>query len=88
MNRNCISAIQSSRPMSPLGGVNASPRCPTRSESQLRRTGSVKFSRSTRTCDLTEKREVFAEYGVGWLWFVDPAALTLGGFALGVLWAD
>jgi Uma2 family endonuclease len=40
------------------------------------------LSPSTRTYDLTEKREVYAEHGVGWLWFVDPAARTLEGFAL------
>ena len=40
------------------------------------------LSPSTRTYDLTEKREVYAEHGVGWLWFVDPAARTLEAFAL------
>jgi Uma2 family endonuclease len=40
------------------------------------------LSPSTRTCDLTEKRDVYREHGVGWLWFVDPAARTLEAFAL------
>jgi Uma2 family endonuclease len=40
------------------------------------------LSPSTRTYDLTDKREVYAEHGVGWLWFVDPLARTLEVFAL------
>jgi Uma2 family endonuclease len=40
------------------------------------------LSPSTRTYDLTEKREVYGEHGVGWLWFVDPLARTLEAFAL------
>lgn len=40
------------------------------------------LSPSTRTYDLTEKREVYAEQGVGWLWFVDPLARTFEAFAL------
>jgi hypothetical protein len=37
---------------------------------------------ANRGYDLTEKREVYAEHGVGWLWFVDPVARTLETFAL------
>ena len=37
---------------------------------------------STRTYDLTEKRAIYAEHGVGWLWFVDPDARTLEAFSL------
>ncbi|SDZ87745.1 Uma2 family endonuclease [Rubrimonas cliftonensis] len=40
------------------------------------------LSPSTRTYDLTEKRDVYREQGVAWLWFVDPAARTLEAFAL------
>jgi Uma2 family endonuclease len=40
------------------------------------------LSPSTRTYDLTEKRDVYREQGVGHLWFVDPAAKTLEAFAL------
>jgi Uma2 family endonuclease len=40
------------------------------------------LSPSTRTYDITEKREVYAEHSVGWLWFVDPMARTLEAFAL------
>jgi Uma2 family endonuclease len=40
------------------------------------------LSPSTRTYDLTEKRDIYREQGVGHLWFVDPAARTLEAFAL------
>jgi Uma2 family endonuclease len=40
------------------------------------------LSPGTRTYDLTEKRDVYGEHGVGWLWFADPAARTLEAFAL------
>ncbi|SEA98924.1 Uma2 family endonuclease, partial [Rubrimonas cliftonensis] len=40
------------------------------------------LSPSTRTYDLTEKRDVYREQSVAWLWFVDPAARTLEAFAL------
>jgi Uma2 family endonuclease len=40
------------------------------------------LSPSTRTYDLTEKRDIYREHGVAWLWFVDPTARTLEAFAL------
>jgi Uma2 family endonuclease len=40
------------------------------------------LSPSTRTYDLTEKRDIYREQGVGWLWFVDPLSKTLEAFAL------
>jgi Uma2 family endonuclease len=39
-------------------------------------------SPSTRRLDLTGKRAAYAREGVGFLWFVDPDARTLEGFAL------
>lgn len=40
------------------------------------------LSPSTRTLDLTEKRDLYAAQGVPHLWFVDPLARTLEAFAL------
>ena len=40
------------------------------------------ISPSTRTYDLTEKREVYAECGVEHLWLIDPVARTLEVFHL------
>ncbi|MCY4318019.1 MAG: Uma2 family endonuclease [Alphaproteobacteria bacterium] len=40
------------------------------------------LSPSTRKFDLEEKRPIYAREGVGYLWFVDPAARTLEAFAL------
>jgi Uma2 family endonuclease len=40
------------------------------------------LSPSTRGYDLTDKRDIYREQGVGHLWFVDPAARTLEAFAL------
>jgi Uma2 family endonuclease len=40
------------------------------------------LSPSTRTYDLTEKRAIYGEHGVGWLWFIDPSSKTLEAFAL------
>ena len=40
------------------------------------------LSPTTRTYDLTEKRDVYGEHGVRWLWFVDPLARTLEAFVL------
>lgn len=37
------------------------------------------LSPGTRTYDVTEKREIYAEHGVRWLWFVDPAERVLEG---------
>jgi Uma2 family endonuclease len=39
-------------------------------------------SPSTRRLDLTDKRTIYSEAGVGHLWFVDPIARTLEAFAL------
>jgi Uma2 family endonuclease len=41
------------------------------------------LSPSTRTYDLTDKRDIYAEHGVPHLWLVDPLARTLEAFALG-----
>ena len=40
------------------------------------------LSPGTRALDLTVKRRLYAEAGVAWLWFVDPAERTLEAFAL------
>jgi hypothetical protein len=40
------------------------------------------LSPSTRRIDLTDKRDIYAEQGVGNLWLVDPLARTLEAFAL------
>lgn len=40
------------------------------------------LSPSTRSYDLTDKRDIYREQGVGHLWFVDPSARTLEAFAL------
>lgn len=40
------------------------------------------LSPSTRRNDLGPKRTIYADSGVGHLWFVDPAAQTLDAFAL------
>ncbi len=40
------------------------------------------LSPSTRSVDLGPKRVIYADHGVGHLWFVDPAATTLDAFAL------
>lgn len=40
------------------------------------------LSPGTRRRDLTDKRDIYGEQGVGWLWFVDPEARTLEAFAL------
>jgi Uma2 family endonuclease len=40
------------------------------------------LSPSTRSVDLTEKREIYARAGVAHLWFVDPLARTLEVFGL------
>ena len=40
------------------------------------------LSPSTRTYDLTEKRDIYRECGVAHLWLVDPLARTLEAFAL------
>ena len=40
------------------------------------------LSPSTRAVDLTDKRRIYADAGVGFLWFVDPAARTLEAFVL------
>lgn len=40
------------------------------------------LSPSTRTLDLTEKRDLYAAQGVPHLWFIDPLARTLEAFAL------
>lgn len=40
------------------------------------------LSPGTRTRDLTDKRDIYGEHGVGHLWFVDPDAQTLEVFAL------
>ena len=39
------------------------------------------LSPGTRAYDLTEKRDIYAEHGVVWLWFVDPAERVLEAFA-------
>ena len=39
------------------------------------------LSPSTRMSDVTEKRDIYGERGVGHLWFVDPLARTLEVFA-------
>lgn len=38
------------------------------------------LSPSTRTYDLTDKRDIYGEHGVKHLWFVDPEARTLEAF--------
>lgn len=40
------------------------------------------LSPSTRQLDLGPKRDIYAEHGVGHLWFVDPDARTLEAFGL------
>ena len=40
------------------------------------------LSPSTRRLDLTDKRDIYSEQGVGHLWLVDPLARTLEAFAL------
>ena len=40
------------------------------------------LSPSTRKVDLTDKRRIYAEVGIGYLWFVDPIARTLEAFTL------
>jgi Uma2 family endonuclease len=40
------------------------------------------LSPTTRAYDLTEKREIYGEQRVPYIWFVDPAARTLEAFAL------
>lgn len=40
------------------------------------------LSPSTRTIDLTDKRDIYGSHGVAHLWFVDPDARTLEAFAL------
>jgi Uma2 family endonuclease len=40
------------------------------------------LSPGTRTRDLTDKRAIYAEHGVPYLWFVDPLAKTLEAFTL------
>jgi Uma2 family endonuclease len=40
------------------------------------------LSPSTRQIDLTEKRDIYGEAGIGHLWLVDPVARTLEAFAL------
>jgi Uma2 family endonuclease len=40
------------------------------------------LSPGTRRIDLTDKRAVYAEHGVAYLWLVDPLARTLEAFAL------
>jgi Uma2 family endonuclease len=40
------------------------------------------LSPSTRRVDLTDKRAIYGETGVGHLWFGDPIARTLEVFAL------
>lgn len=40
------------------------------------------LSPGTRRLDLTDKRRLYAENGVPYLWFVDPKARTLEAFAL------
>ena len=40
------------------------------------------LSPGTRRIDLTDKRRLYAEAGVAFLWFVDPVARTLEAFAL------
>ena len=40
------------------------------------------LSPSTRAIDLTDKRRVYAEAGIPFLWFVDPAGRTLEAFTL------
>lgn len=40
------------------------------------------LSPGTRRIDLIDKRAIYAEAGVPWLWFVDPLERTLEGFAL------
>jgi Uma2 family endonuclease len=40
-------------------------------------------SPSTRRIDRTDKRAIYGEHGVGWLWLVDPEDRTLEAFAMG-----
>ena len=40
------------------------------------------LSPATRTYDLTEKRDIYAEHGVAHLWLIDPQARTLEAFRL------
>jgi Uma2 family endonuclease len=40
------------------------------------------LSPKTRRADVTDKRDIYAEQGVGHLWFLDPDARTLEAFAL------
>lgn len=40
------------------------------------------LSPSTRGLDVGPKRAIYREHGVGWLWLVDPDALSLEAFAL------
>jgi Uma2 family endonuclease len=40
------------------------------------------LSPGTRRVDLTDKRDIYAEHKVGWLWLLDPDARTLEAFAL------
>ena len=40
------------------------------------------LSPSTRNLDLTDKRAIYGEHGVSYLWFVDPLAQTLEAFRL------
>lgn len=40
------------------------------------------LSPSTRALDLGPKREIYADHGVGYLWFVDPTAKSLQAFEL------
>lgn len=39
------------------------------------------LSPSTRSYDLTDKRDIYGSFGVGHIWFVDPDARTLEAFA-------
>lgn len=39
------------------------------------------LSRSTKSYDVTDKRDIYGTFGVGHIWFVDPDARTLEAFA-------
>ena len=82
-SRSCISATTCWCPISAAGAWSGCRRCPDTAWFELVPDWVCEvLSPGTRRIDLTDKRAIYGEAGVGHLWLVDPLARTLEAFAL------
>ncbi|MBK9953013.1 MAG: Uma2 family endonuclease [Candidatus Competibacteraceae bacterium] len=82
MSRNCILARIFWCPIWPAGGGNVCPPCRIRPFTLPPDWVCGVLSPGTARIDRADKMPIYAEYGVSFLWLIDPALHTLEAFVL------